>query len=274
MKIFKGFRNTLAFLSKIPVGMDIESMDDIAKHMWLFPIVGILIGIIPGIIGFILQFLLPKLLIGPLILGLILLLTGLHHTDGLLDFGDGIMAHGTPEKKLEIMHDVNTGTGGIVLGLVILLITAVSYSYLDIFIIFGVIIAEISAKLAMLEVASFSKTTAEGSKMAEPFVKLTKPYHFFLSFIITIILLFLLNYGIRLTIYFLWGIWYFSYFEFLIQSFIILAGSSIPSLFIYGIAKRNFKGMSGDTFGAINEICRMSTLILLVILIQARILVY
>ncbi|NVM03921.1 MAG: adenosylcobinamide-GDP ribazoletransferase [Candidatus Helarchaeota archaeon] len=274
MKIFKGFRNTFAFLTKIPVGMDIESMDDIARYSWLFPIVGMIIGIIPGVIGFILLLLLPKSLIGPIILGLILLLTGLHHTDGLLDFGDGIMAHGTPERKLEIMHDVNTGTGGIVLGIVILLTTAVSYSYLNIFMIFGVIIAEISAKLGMLEVASFSKTTAKGSKMAEPFVRLTKPHYFFLSFVITIILFFFLNYGIRLTIYLFWGIWYFSYFEFLIQLLIILAGSIIPSLFIYGIAKRNFKGMSGDTFGAINDICRMSTLVLLVILIRARILVY
>ena len=99
MKIFKGFRNTLAFLTKIPVGMDIESMDDIARYTWLFPIVGMIIGIIPGVIGFYLLLLLPKSLIGPIILGLILLLTGLHHTDGLLDFGDGIMAHGTPERK-------------------------------------------------------------------------------------------------------------------------------------------------------------------------------
>ncbi|MFX1452208.1 MAG: adenosylcobinamide-GDP ribazoletransferase [Promethearchaeota archaeon] len=274
MKIFKGFRNTLAFLTKIPVGMDIENMDDIARYMWLFPIVGMIIGIIPGLIGFYLLFLMPKLLIGLIILGLILLLTGLHHTDGLLDFGDGIMAHGTPERKAEIMHDVNTGTAGISLGIIVIMITAVSYSYLKMFVLFGTIIAEIAAKLAMLEVASFSNTSIESSKMAKPFLKLTKPKHFFLSLILTIVLLYFLNFGIRFLVYFFWGIWYFSLYEFLIQIIIILACSTIPSIIIYGIAIRNFKGMSGDTFGALNEITRMFTLVMLVFLIQAHILVY
>lgn len=249
-------------------------MEDIAKYMWLFPIIGIIIGLIPGVLGFFLLPFLPDLLIGFILLGLILYITGLHHTDGLLDFGDGIMAHGTPERKFEIMHDVNTGIAGIVLGFIVLIITAICYSYLKIFIIFGIIIAEISAKLAMLEAAAFPKMVAKNSKMGEPFIKLTKPYHFFLSFIITIIIFFFLNYLIRIVIYIFWGIWYFSYFEILIQYFVILVGSVIPASIIYGIAKKNFNGMSGDTFGAINDISRMFTLVLLVFLIQAHILVY
>lgn len=274
MKIFKDIRNSIAFLTKIPVGMDIESMDDLAKGVWLFPIIGMIIGTIGGLSGFILYLLLPNLLTGLLILATILFLTGLHHTDGLLDFGDGVMAHGPPEKKIEIMHDINTGTGGIVLGMIVLLISAISYSYINMYVIFGVIIAEISAKLGMLEIAAFSKTTAPGSKMAEPFNRLTKPYHYFLGLIITLILFFFLNYGIRILIYFIFGIWYFSIFEFILQILIILIGSVVPSVIIYLIAKKNFNGMSGDTFGAINDINRMFTLIILVFLVQIRFLVY
>jgi len=274
LKIFKGLRNSIAFLTKIPVGMDIESMDDLAKTTWYFPIIGMLIGTISGFVGFFLYFLLPNLLNGFIILGCILFLTGLHHTDGLMDFGDGIMAHGTPKRKIEIMHDVNTGVAGIVLGFIILTLTALSYSYLQIFVLFGIIIAEISAKLAMLEIAAFTKKAAIGSKMAEPFIKLTKPHHYFISLIITFILFFFLNYGIRFLIYYFCGVWYFSIYEFIIQLLIILAGSIVPSLIIYSIAKRNFNGMSGDTFGAINDITRMFTLIIIVLLVQAHILVY
>ncbi|MHA1380031.1 MAG: adenosylcobinamide-GDP ribazoletransferase [Candidatus Helarchaeota archaeon] len=272
--MFKGLRNSIAFLTKIPVGMDIENMDDLAKGVWLFPVIGMLIGTIGGLIGFFLYFFLPNLLVGSLILAIILFLTGLHHTDGLLDFGDGVMAHGTPEKKIEIMHDINTGTGGIVLGIIVLLITAVSYSYLNTFIIFGVIIAEITAKLGMLEIISFSKRTSPGSKMAKPFIGLTKPYHYFMGLIVTFILLFFLNYGIKLLIFFTLGVWYFPIFGFIMQLLIILVCSFVPSFIIYLIAKRNFNGMSGDSFGAINDISRMFTLVILVFLIQIHFLVY
>ena len=46
-------------------------------------------------------------------LALLLWMTGLHHTDGLLDFGDGVMVHGTAEHKIEVMHDQLTGAGGL-----------------------------------------------------------------------------------------------------------------------------------------------------------------
>ena len=60
-------------------------------------------------------------------------MTGLHHTDGLLDFGDGVMAHGTPEHKIDVMHDQLTGAGGLSLGILTMLITALAVGSLSVF---------------------------------------------------------------------------------------------------------------------------------------------
>ena len=45
-----------------------------------------------------------------------------------MDFGDGIMVHGSPEKKLRIMKDPMTGVGGIATGLIVAAITIAAFS--------------------------------------------------------------------------------------------------------------------------------------------------
>jgi len=54
---------------------------------------------VAGVFGWVTLQFLPSLVVGALALALLFVVTGLHHTDGLLDFGDGIMVHGSFEKK-------------------------------------------------------------------------------------------------------------------------------------------------------------------------------
>src|SRR3990170_5358202 len=122
--MLKELKNLIAFLTIIPVGMDSDWLMDAANYMFLFPAIGALIGLLAGLLAWVLFRVLPNLVVGILALGFILLVTGLHHIDGLLDFGDGIMYQGTPEKKIEIMHDQQTGAGGLTLGLISMLTTA------------------------------------------------------------------------------------------------------------------------------------------------------
>ena len=67
--------------------------------MYLFPIVGIVIGLVIGSLGYGLS-----LYLEPLVVSLVVVassfavITGIHHTDGLADFADGLMTKGTKEK--------------------------------------------------------------------------------------------------------------------------------------------------------------------------------
>ena len=84
---------------------------NIAKYMYVFPIVGIAIGLLVGSFGFGLSFFLDPLLVSLLVVASIAIVTGIHHADGLADFADGLMVKGTKRKKIQAMKDLSTGSG-------------------------------------------------------------------------------------------------------------------------------------------------------------------
>ena len=98
--------------------------------MWAFPLIGAFLGLLAGASGWVAYQFLPGLVVGALGLALLLWMTGLHHMDGLLDFGDGIMAHGSAEHKVEVMHDQLTGAGALGLGIMTYLVTALAFGEL------------------------------------------------------------------------------------------------------------------------------------------------
>ncbi len=117
--------------------MDKDLLTDCAQNMWAFPLIGAFLGLLAGIFGWVALQFLPSLVVGALALALLLWMTGLHHTDGLLDFGDGIMVHGSFEKKIEVMHDQLTGAGAIGLTLMTYIITAFAFAELGIRLFYG-----------------------------------------------------------------------------------------------------------------------------------------
>src|SRR5512136_99872 len=163
-------KNLFAFLTVLPFRMDMDCLTDSAKLMWLFPFVGAVIGLLASVFGWAVGIFLPGLVTGALALGVLLLLTGLHHTDGLLDFGDAVMFHGTPEHKIEVMHDQLTGAGGLTLGMMTLLVTALAFSQLSASVMIqGVIVVEVAAKLGMVVGAWAGKSVHKG--MASVFLE-------------------------------------------------------------------------------------------------------
>ncbi len=176
--MIRQIKNLLAFLTVLPFKMDMDYLADSARLMWLFPLVGALLGLLAGAFGWAVSFFLPALVTGALALGVLLLLTGLHHTDGLLDFGDAVMYHGTKERKIEIMHDQFTGAGAVGFGLMTYLITALAFGELGATVsIFGytvpliapaLIVVELCAKLSMVVATWAGRAVHEG--MNSPFM--------------------------------------------------------------------------------------------------------
>ncbi len=96
--MFKQAGSVFSFLTIVPVGN--SDLQTIARHMYLFPLVGIAIGLMVGSVAYGLSFFLEPLVVGLLITGMLALITGIHHTDGLSDFADGLMVRGTKGKKI------------------------------------------------------------------------------------------------------------------------------------------------------------------------------
>ena len=230
--------------------MDKDCFTDAAKAMFLFPLVGAFIGLLAGLFGWVTSQFLPGLVVGALVLGLLLLITGLHHTDGLLDFGDGVMAHGSAERKIEIMHDQLTGAGGLSLGIMTFLIAALSIAELNTGIIIqGVVVAEVSAKLSMVIGAWAGQAAHQG--MASPFLEAMHGKKGTARLIAALVI----SFGISLPLLWLVGA-------------VALLASVLASLIMVGISHRHFKGVTGDVLGATNELTRMVSLITLLAVIR------
>jgi adenosylcobinamide-GDP ribazoletransferase len=249
--VVKQLKNLLSFLTIFPVTMDKDMLTDCANNMWVFPLIGAFIGLLAGVFGWVAYQFLPGIVVGGLVLAMLLLITGLHHTDGLLDFGDGVMAHGTAEHKIEVMHDQLTGAGGLSLGIMTMLITALAIGKIGgngmfkiPLIIGGIITIEASAKLAMVIMAWAGKSVHQG--MNSPFLEAMHGSKGNLLLIAALIV----SFAVALPLL-RWA-----------GAFIVVA-AIITSLVMVAIAHKNFNGVTGDVFGATNEITRMVCVIVL-----------
>jgi len=248
--MLKEIKNLMAFLTILPVGMDQDCLTNAARYMPLFPLIGAFIGSLAGIFAWLLFQILPDLVVGMLTLGLLLLITGLHHTDGLLDFGDGVMYQGSPEKKIEVMHDQLTGSGGLTLGLVTLLTTAFCVAGLDANIVIqSLIVSEVSAKLSMVIGAWVGKSAHEG--MNTFFVNAMHGEYRKIRLSVALIL----SLGIAIPLLGTAG-------------FIVIISGLIASLIMVEVSRRHFGGVTGDVMGAMNEIIRMFSLITILVAVR------
>jgi adenosylcobinamide-GDP ribazoletransferase len=254
--VIKQLKNLLSFLTVFPVAMDKDLLTDCAKNMWAFPLIGAFLGLLAGLFGWVAAQFLPSLVVGALALALLLWMTGLHHTDGLLDFGDGIMVHGTPEKKIAVMHDQLTGAGAIGLALMTYIVTAFAFASIGggsqyyfgfriPIILPALIVIELCAKLGMVVAARFGRAVHEG--MNTSFLQAMHGnggnWRLALGLVISFVVAFaLLRFG---------GV------------FVVLAAIA-TGLVMVGFAHRNFGGVTGDVFGSTNELTRAVCAVVLV----------
>ena len=239
--MLKEIGSLFSFLTIIPTNN--ASLETVAKYMYLFPVVGIVIGLLVGSIGFGLSFFLDPLIVGLLVVASLTLITGIHHTDGLADFADGLMTKGTKEKKLSAMKDLATGSAGIVaivlylIGLIIVLSLSTGFQ-----LFLAIFLSEIVAKFSMVLMASMGKSASLGSN--SPFVELMKNRKkLAVATIITLIPLFVLGGTTGL---------------------IIFAVGTTFTLFLVAMATRSFGGITGDVLGSANELTRLASLLVFV----------
>ena len=239
--MFKQIGSIFSFLTILPTSN--STLDDIAKYMYLFPIVGILIGILVGSFGFGLSFLLDPILVSFLVVTSIVIITGIHHADGLADFADGLMVKGSKEKKLNAMKDLSTGSAGVVAIILYLIGLVIAISLTSGFDLFkAILISEILAKFSMVLLASLGNSASIGSN--SPFLKIMKDRKkLMVAFVIMIIPVALLAETTGL---------------------IMLVVTFLVTLIILAISNRSFGGVTGDVLGTTNELTRLSSLMVFV----------
>ncbi len=243
MKEFlSAFRSGFGFLTTIPVGISMEGIAKLMKHIYLFPVVGAVLGLILAAIGFVTSIIFPPILTSLIVIIFIYYLTGINHIDGLADFGDGIASHGTREDKIRAMRDTAVGTGGLMFLVIAILGVFVSLLLIrEINIVrftYALIVAETSAKQAMVTVGAFGRRLHEG--FGAMTVENTKSSDFIIGMLFTAAVSF----------------FYLGFFG--VEAFIV---SQLAGLLVLNTANRHFGGVSGDVVGASNEVGRLAALL-------------
>ena len=233
--------SVFSFLTIFP--SENATLENIAKYMYVFPIVGIAIGLLVGSFGFGLSFILEPLLVSLLVVASIAIVTGIHHADGLADFADGLMVKGSKDRKLKAMKDLSTGSAGIVAIVLYLIGLVVTISLTSGFDLFrAILISEILAKFSMVLMASLGNSASLGSN--SPFVKIMKDKKkLAAAFIIMLIPVIVIGETTGL---------------------VMLGVAVTITLFLLAISTRSFGGITGDVLGATNELTRLASLMVFV----------
>jgi len=237
--MLKGISSVISFLTIIP-SKNVE-LDIVAKNMYLFPIAGALIGLIVGAGGYGLSLFLQPLIVGLLLTGSIVIITGIHHTDALCDFADGMMAKGTKEKKLKAMRDPAVGSAGVITVVLYAGGMIMALSMMKGFALFqAILLSELLAKFVMVLQANRGLSAWQG--LSSPFTQSMKDKKKVgIAAVLSIVPIVLIG-GMTGVI-------------------VITAGVGLAFLLLI-VANRSFGGISGDVFGATNELVRLSSLLI------------
>ncbi len=245
--VFKSILEIISFLTIIPIGKfgKSDGLENISKKMFLFPFIGLLIGLLTIPVVLISFYLFNQFVSAFIVTIFLIVLTGIHHTDALADFADGIMVRGNKEKKYNVMHDPRIGSAGTVAisGYVIGMVIAISsITSLDRLMI-AIILSEIMSKYSMVLQSHYCESAWDGySSLFTKNMKSKKKMA--IATIITIV------YSLIVLISNMSVIG--------LQIFIV--GIICCFIVIY-ISKKNFGGITGDVMGATNEIVRLCSLL-------------
>jgi len=235
----KALISLLQFTTILPLGRQ-QDLANFARHSYLYPCAGYIIG---GLVALPVFFIADRTIASAVAVALFLLISGAHHFDGLLDLGDGLMAHGDREKRIRALTDRNVGAGGIAAGIAVTLLLFAGLMASPA-ILYAIIIGDVCAKFSMALLTTYGTPFREGihsylhqySRPAFPFIAGL--------FCIPLVLL-------------------------PVSPFKLAGAAGVMigcPLILWLVSRRLFGGVNGDVVGASNEITRACVIVALALI--------
>jgi adenosylcobinamide-GDP ribazoletransferase len=229
----------LQFATILPLGKP-QDLEAFARRSWLYPVAGYVVGCLAAV---------PVLCIADntvaaaVAVAMVLLVSGAHHFDGLLDLGDGLMAHGDREKRVRALTDRQVGAGGVTAGIVttLLLFAGLQASAS---VAAAIIAGEVCAKFSMAYLTVYGEPFREGIHSC--LHTYARQYFVFLAGLLCVPLFLLPLAPVKV-----------------FGALVVMV--LCPEILLL-ISRRLFGGVNGDIVGASNEITRAVVVITLVLL--------
>jgi adenosylcobinamide-GDP ribazoletransferase len=198
---------------------------------------GILFGIDCG-----LSLVLPSVVVNALLIAALVILTGASHLDGFIDTCDGL-AGDSPQRRLEIMSDSHVGAFGIVGVCCLLLLKYVALLSLpDTLRLAGLLLMPMLSRWTMTYAIFAFHCVSKTSGLGQTFKQQASWKRLTMATLIALV---------TATVLIKW------------QGMVLMAGVWIIILGVGYFLRSRLGGLTGDTYGAINELAEVSVLILL-----------
>jgi adenosylcobinamide-GDP ribazoletransferase len=243
------FLAALQFLTSIPVPLKRElSPEQLGRSTAYFPLIGLIIGGILVALSWLLGFILPASVVNVLLIVALVIVTGALHLDGFADTCDGIAGHKPVEERWRVMHDSRTGAFGVVGIALLLLVKYVSLNNIPpVFMTAVLLFMPVVSRWAIVY-AIFVYRYARPSGLGTAFKQATRWPQFTAATIFTL--------AISAALYPLFSV----------TGFLLIFGIWIITTALSFYFKYKFAGLTGDTYGAINEVAEVMTLLFAIVI--------
>ena len=240
------FLAALQFLTIIPILTRRRfTTKEISGSVGYFPLVGIIIGLILAGLNWLLNLFLPPAVVNGLLLVSMVVITGALHIDGFIDTCDGIAGHKTVEDRWRIMHDSRAGAFGIVGAFLLLLVKYLSLNSIPGgLLMLALVIMPVVSRWAMVY-AIFAYPYARPEGLGKIFKEGANLLSLTGATIIAI--------GVPIV------------YTFYLEGLALIFAVWIITVGMAYYLKRKFAGLTGDTYGAINEVAEVSVLLLILV---------
>jgi adenosylcobinamide-GDP ribazoletransferase len=245
------FLAAFRFLTSIPIPVMREdwnrplTQQQFARSLVYYPLVGLILGGMLCAIYWACSSLLPLVLTDAIIIGSLAYFTGALHLDGLIDTFDGLAGgHKSPERRLQIMKTPDVGAVGVVAGIVLLLLqfsalSSVPQSHIYIALLLMPVLSRWAMAYAVFQYP-YGRESGMGKELKSGSNNWVLPVASLSALIFAIII----------------GGW---------LGAITMAVVWLLTVALASFFKTKFNGLTGDTYGAINEISEFGILLIVVL---------
>ena len=226
----KAFIASLQFISALPLGR--PRPFDPKGIIVNFPLAGLAIGLMVALFDQLVMHLWPPTVVAVLDVGLLAVVSGAFHLDGLADMADGLYGQRDREKRLAIMKDSRVGAMGLVAVVCVLLTKAAALGSIEQGRFVALLIVPAYARSSMLCGMRFLPYARGPEGTGSPFFDTPLTLADFRFLALPLLLSLFLGWrGILLNLFF------------------VLATAALVALY-----RRKLGGVTGDLLGAMTEI--------------------
>ena len=244
------FFAALSFLTAVRLPLRrAPTPEEVGGSLGYFPVVGLLIGAVLAALSLVLNQVLSATVANALVLAALVAITGALHLDGFVDTCDGLGGHRSVEERWRAMRDSRVGAFGIIGVVLLLLVKYVTLNSIPRSLMTATLLVMPVAGRWAMAYAVVAFPYARPSGMGEAFKRHSGRWSLAAATAITLAAV-------------TGAAWLADFRSFYLAGPILLAAVWLITAAGAAFLRRRFRGLTGDSYGFLNETAELGVLLL------------